>query len=86
MTKHSITDPYCFNRYVPENVKTFLNDTYYDLMNVVDELQEDLKTQVLEKTEENVNDLQELYNDVLREIGEIDESTNELSMISKFIY
>ena len=49
-------------------------------MNVVDEFQEDLETQVLEKTEENVNDLQELYNDVLREIGEIDESTNELSM------
>ena len=34
----------CFYRYVPANVKTFLNDTYYDLMNVVDELQEDLTT------------------------------------------
>ena len=33
---------------------------------------------MLEKTEENVNDLKELYNDVLKEIGEIDESTNEL--------
>ena len=53
-------------------------------MDVVDEFQEDLKTEVLEKTEENVNDLKELYNDVLKEIGDIDESTNELSMTHKF--
>ena len=58
-------------RYVPTNVKEFLNETYYDGIEVFNELQTNIQDDLLEKTKENVNDFQELYNDIVNKLDEI---------------
>jgi len=59
-----------YHRYVPKNVKTFLNKTFIDGLELVYDLQEDIEAEV-EKTDENINDFIDFYHDMVNEIDEI---------------